>query len=365
MISISEIIQHIEQIAPPALKESYDNVGLLVGSPTHKTDKALLCIDITEEIIDEAIRKNAGLIIAHHPIIFGGIKKLTGSTYVERSIIKAIKHDIAIYAAHTNLDAITGGVSFKMAEKLHLKNCRVLQPSQGTLSKLVTFVPVSHVEPVRKALFDAGAGNIGNYDSCSFNTEGAGTFRANEHANPFVGEIGVMHTEREIRIETVFPSHLQHKIIHALRTAHPYEEVAFDVYRLQNPNPEIGMGVIGELETETDALEFAQMVKKIFSCQAIRHTAFPSKKIKTVALCGGSGSSLLHEAMAQKADAFVSADFTYHKFFDAENRIFIVDTGHFESEQFTVEIFYEILSKKIANFAFLFSEINTNPINYL
>jgi dinuclear metal center YbgI/SA1388 family protein len=364
MLKIKEIAQYLEAFAPPALQETYDNAGLIVGNPEAEVYSALVTIDVTEAVIDEAIEKNAKLIVAHHPIIFSGIKKLTGKNYVERTVLKAIKNDVAIYAAHTNLDAVTGGVNTKICEKLGLKNYRVLQPVSGQLKKLVTFIPFDSVDEVRTAVFEAGAGHIGNYDYCGYNLEGTGSFRAGESANPYVGEKGQVHYEKEIRFETIFPDWLQTKIIKALFEAHPYEEVAYDIYPLENSFEKAGMGMVGELENLLSEKEFLEILKKTFNTGCIKHTALKGKNVSKVAVCGGAGSFLLNRAIAANADFFVTGDFKYHQFFDAENRIVIADVGHYESEQFTKELFYELLTKKFPKFAVRFSEVRTNPVFY-
>jgi len=364
-MKLKQITQFIESVAPLAFQESYDNAGLIIGHPEDEISGILITLDITEEILDEAISKNLNLIVAHHPIVFGGIKKLNGKNYIERCVAKAIKNDIAIYAAHTNLDSVFGGVNSKICEKLELQNCRILAPTSGFLKKLVTFVPSSDAERVRKALFEAGAGTIGNYDSCSFNQTGLGSFRGNDQTNPYVGEKNQLHFEEEIRIETIFPKHIQSKIIQALINAHPYEEVAYDIYPLDNEYPLAGIGMIGELAKPVDELDFLRKLKTIFNSQVIKHTSLLGKPISRVAVCGGSGSSYLDKAMAQKADVFISGDFKYHQFFDAEKQIIIADIGHFESEQFTKEVFYELLTKNFPKFAIHLSEISTNPVSYL
>jgi len=363
-MNVKEVIFHIELFAPLSLQESYDNAGLIIGDLQQEVSAVLLTIDTTEAIIDEAIKCGANLIISHHPIIFSGLKKITGRNYIERTVLKAIKNNIAIYAAHTNLDAIKGGVNFKIAEKLGLSNTKILKPVTGELFKLVCFVPQAHADKVRKAIFEAGAGHIGNYDSCSYNVEGIGTFKGNENTNPFVGEKGKLHNEPETRIETIFPKYQKRKVISALLKSHPYEEVAYDIYPLENEFYGAGMGVIGEIKP-TDEKEFLKNIKNIFQCKVIKYTQLLNKPINKVALCGGSGSSFLNEAIAHEADIFISGDFKYHQFFDADNKIIIADIGHFESEQFTLEIFYEILTKKIANFAVHLPKMNSNPINYL
>lgn len=364
-MQVKDITQLIESMAPLAYQESYDNAGLIVGNAQDEISGILITLDITEEIIEEAISKNLNMVISHHPIIFGGLKKLNGRNYVERSVIKAIKNNIAIYSAHTNLDGVFGGVNSKICEKLKLQNCRMLIPMQGMLKKLVTFVPVSHAENVRNALFEAGAGQIGNYDSCSFNQLGLGSFKGNDSTNPFAGEKNRLHFEEETRIETIFPKHIQNRVIEAMINAHPYEEVAYDIYPLDNEFPLAGTGMIGELKEPVDEHHFLQSIKETFHCQALKHTELLDKPIQKVAVCGGSGSSFLNKAIAQNADIYISGDFKYHQFFDAEKKIVIADIGHYESEQFTKEVFYELLTKKFPKFAVHLSEISTNPVNYL
>ncbi|MFY9154424.1 MAG: Nif3-like dinuclear metal center hexameric protein [Prolixibacteraceae bacterium] len=362
-MQLKQITQFLESIAPLPFQESYDNAGLIIGQSTDEISGILITLDITEEIIDEAIRQNLNLIVAHHPIVFNGLKKLNGKNYIERCVAKAIKNDVAIYASHTNLDSVFGGVNSKICELLQLQNCRILAPTTNFLKKLVTFVPTAQAEQVRKAIFEAGAGQIGNYDSCSFNLNGTGTFRGNEQTNPFVGEKNQLHQEEEIRIETIFPKHLQSRIVQALLQVHPYEEVAYDIYPLDNEYAQVGIGMIGELHEPVDELDFMKNLKKTFHCQVVKHTALLGKPIRKVAVCGGAGSSYLSKAMAQKADIFISGDFKYHQFFEAENQIIIADIGHYESEQFTKEVFYELLTKKFPKFAVHLSAINTNPVN--
>jgi len=365
MVKIKDIINVIESFSPLSYQENYDNAGLITGNSDEECSAVLLTIDTIEDVVDEAINKGINLIISHHPILFSGLKTITGKNYIERTIIKAIKNNIAIYAAHTNLDSVLLGVNSKISEKLKLINCKVLVPGKNILKKLVTFIPNEHVDRVRQSLFDAGAGHIGNYDSCSYNLIGKGSFKASNKANPFVGEIGKIHFEEETRFETIFPKHLQSSILKALFQSHPYEEIAYDIYPLDNEYNQVGNGMIGELLEDTNEEQFLNQLKNIFNVPIIRHTHFLNKKIKKIAVCGGSGSFLLKDAIRHGADVFVSSDFKYHQFFDAENKILIADIGHFESEQYTKELFYDILTKKFPNFAFHFSEINTNPISYL
>jgi dinuclear metal center YbgI/SA1388 family protein len=363
-MKIKEITNYLESVAPLHYQESYDNAGLLVGDANREIDAALITLDCTEEIVEEAIENNCNLIIAHHPIIFSGLKKITGQNYVERTIIKAIKNDIAIYAIHTNLDNIKTGVSAKIAEILGVENCKILSPKKDLLRQLAVYCPVSDTEKVKEALFQAGAGDIGNYDECSFSAKGEGTFRANEGCDPHIGNIGERHTEKEEKIEVIFPKYKENTIISALKQAHPYEQVAYQIYILDNIYENVGAGIVGELAQKVDTNRFLEMLKTKMQTDCIRHTKLVKNQIKRVAICGGSGSFLLSNAICEKADIFITADFKYHEFFDGENDIIIADIGHFESEQFTKDLIYDLLSKKFSKFAVRLSKVNTNPINY-
>lgn len=363
-MTVQDIISELEKFAPPAYQENYDNSGLLTGNRSQPVTGAVVSLDCTEEIIEEAIGNKCNLVIAHHPVIFSGLKNLTGANYVQRTIIKAIRHDIAIYACHTNLDNVQAGVNKHIAGKLGLVNTRILDPKTGLLKKLVTFVPATHHEAVLDSLFKAGAGHIGNYDSCSFNAEGTGTFRGNADSIPFLGKAGELSREAEVRVETIFEAWKQNAIVAALKSAHPYEEVAYDIYALDNVHPLVGSGLVGELKTALAETEFLSLVKSTFKAPFVKHTAKTGKNIHRVAVCGGSGRFLLKNAIKASADAFITSDFKYHEFFDVEGKLLLVDTGHNESEQFTPEIFYDIIRKKFSTFAVHLSKINTNPVNY-
>jgi dinuclear metal center YbgI/SA1388 family protein len=364
-MTVREICHIIEQLYPLSYQESYDNSGLLVGSPDSPVNGILLTIDVTPDVIDDALKQGTNLIIAHHPVIFGGIKRLIGSNYTERTVIKAIKNGIAIYCAHTNLDSIWNGVSMEIAKRLELDNLKILSPATDQLVKLTTFVPNKKAEAVRLAMFNAGAGQIGDYDQCSFNLEGKGTFRAGSETNPYVGNQGELHFEPETRIEVIVPKPILPKVIQSMVDSHPYEEVAYDIYPLHNNNPRAGLGMVGNLTKPYEELDFLKKVKQIFKTGCIRHTELTGKEIRKVAFCGGSGASLLPKALSAKADIFITADMKYHQFFDADGKILVADIGHFESEQFTVDIFYDYLTKKLPNFAIRKSKVKTNPINYL
>lgn len=363
-MKIAEIIQTIEDFAPISYQENYDNAGLLVGDKLADCTGVLICLDAIETVIDEAIAKKCNLVVAHHPIIFSGLKKITGKNYIERVIIKAIKNDISIYACHTNLDNVRLGVNNIIADKIGLQNRKILEPKSGILKKLFTYVPSANKDALLNALFAAGAGNIGNYSECSFAVDGVGTFKGNENSNPVVGERNIKSTEPENKIEVIFPNYLEAKILKALKENHPYEEVAYEIISLDNSYQEVGSGLIGELEKAVDETEFLSSLKEKMQTDCIRHTSLLNRKIKKVALCGGSGSFLLSKAIAQQADIFITADFKYHQFFDADNQIIIADIGHYESEQYTAQLFNKIISEKFPTFAVQISTINTNPINY-
>lgn len=364
-MKIKDILAEIEEVAPIALQESYDNSGVQLGDVDQTVTGILISLDITEEVIDEAIELECNLVIAHHPLLFKSLKSLTGRNYIERSVIKACKHDIVIYAAHTNLDNAFGGVSYKLASKLGLQNIRTLAPQKNSLLKLATFVPLAEAERVRSALFNAGAGKIGRYDSCSYNLEGKGTFRAGENTQPFCGEPGAFHTEKEVRIETVLPVFKKSAVLRALYLSHPYEEPAYDLYPLMNDWEMAGSGVIGDLPAEEDELRFLNWAKDRLQLNCIQYSQLCGRKIKKVALCSGSGAFLIRDAIAAGADVFITGEAKYNDFYDVEDKILLSVIGHYESEICTKELFFEIITKKITNFAVHFSNVNVNPINYL
>ena len=364
-MKISQIIETLEDFAPLDLQESFDNSGLQIGDVSQTVKGILLCLDITEEVLEEALELDCNLIISHHPLLFKPIKKLTGKTYVERCVIKACKNDLVIYAAHTNVDNAFGGLNYYLADKLGLQNLRILNPKKDGLLKLVTFVPEAHAESVRNALFNAGAGCIGNYDSCSFNTSGEGTFRAGHQTHPFVGNIGELHTEPETRIETILPIQKKTAVLRTLLAVHPYEEPAYDFYPLANEWKGAGSGVVGELPYPEEERAFLQRLKTGFNLQSIKHSPLTGKMIREVALCGGSGAFLIPDAIAYGADVFITGEAKYNDYYDVENRILLTVIGHYESEIITKELFYDVITKKITNFAVHFSTTNSNPVNYL
>ncbi len=368
---IQDVINQLHELAPLAYAEDFDNVGLLVGNKEKEVSNILVTLDTLETVVDEAIEKNCNLIVSFHPIIFKGLKKLNGNTYVERVVLKAIKHDIAIFAIHTALDNTFQGVNSIICDQLNLKNKRILIPQQGTIQKLATYVPETNADALRNALFNAGAGSIGNYDSCSFNTSGIGTYKGNDNSNPVIGERGKLQKEAETQISITFQKHLQSQILKTLFQVHPYEEVAYEITTLNNTNQHIGMGMMGELKTELEEKDFLQFVKERMKSSVVRHSKLRNKAVKKVAVLGGSGSFAIGNAINAGADVFITADLKYHDFFTAENKIVVADIGHYESEQYTKTFLADYLSKKITNFApalqeskVILSTTNTNPIKY-
>lgn len=363
-LKLSAIISALESWAPRELQESYDNSGLLVGDPNSYVSGAVVTLDCTEEVVMEAKRKGAGLIITHHPVIFSGLKKLTGANYVERTVMAAVRNDIAIYAIHTNLDNVSDGVNRMICDKLGILNASILQPKQGNILKISTYVPEKQKEKVLDAMFRAGAGEIGNYSECSFSVSGLGTFRAGDGTKPFVGKKGVRHREPEAKVEVIIEDHKQHPVLAALISSHPYEEVAYDLYRLENQNNSIGAGMIGNLKNPVSWNTFLKRLKSSMKTGCIRHTDPVGDKVRRIAVCGGSGSFLLPQAISAGADVLVTADFKYHQFFDADGRIMIADIGHYESEQFTGELIISYLRQKFPKFALRLTAKNTNPVRY-
>lgn len=360
---IKEVIAHLETFAPPNYQEDYDNCGLLTGDSSWEATSVLITLDCTEAVLDEAIKNGCNLIVAHHPIVFKGLKKITGKNYVERTIIKAIKNNIAIYAIHTNLDNVAHGVNAKICEQIGITNTQILLPKNNTINKVIVYVPFNHLQQVQEAMHLNGAGNIGNYSECSFYSAGIGTFKGNDNSAAFVGKINELHHEDEYKLEVIVPKPNLKMVLNAMLAAHPYEEVAYDVLPLENTNTKIGSGLIGELHKDLSNDEFLAHLKAAMQLQVIKYTPV-SKKIKKVAVCGGAGSFLLHHAIAAGADAFVTADFKYHEFFDAENRLLIADIGHYESEIFTINLIADVILKKMPTFAVILSKTNTNPTKY-
>jgi len=364
-MKIGEITDFLEGWAHPALQEAYDNSGLILGDKNDECHSALITLDVTEEVIDEAVENDINLIIAHHPIIFKGIKRIGKNHWIDKCLRKAISHDIAIYSIHTNLDNVSTGVNKKICEKIGLGDLQVLQPKANMLTKLTLFVPKENKDELLSALFQSGAGNIGNYDECSFESAGTGSFRGNESSNPTIGKKGIREYVSESRIEVLVEKHNLGRVLSAMKAAHPYEEVAYYASDLLNENQEIGSGMIGSLDREMSAVDFLTMLKSSMQLNMVRHTRLTNEPVKKVAVCGGSGSFLLKKAIGKRADVFVTADFKYHEFFEANDQIMIADIGHYESEVFTKDLLHDELTKTFANFAFRLSKVDTNPINYL
>lgn len=359
---IKDVTAALEAWAPRSLQEEYDNSGLQVGEPEAEISSAMVCLDCTEAVVEEAAAHGCGLIISHHPVIFKGLKSLVATGHVERTILAAVKHNIAVYAIHTNLDNVLDGVNGEVAKALGLRALHVIDPKPGQLRKLVVFVPSAHADPVRQALFTAGAGHIGAYDECSFNVAGTGTFRAGEGTDPHVGERGVLHQEAEVRVEMIYSLFRERAILAAMRSAHPYEEIAYDSYPLTNGHPGIGSGLVGEWAEALDEQSFLERLKAVFGLQVVRHTRLLGRPIRRVALCGGSGAFLLGKAVASGADAFITGDVKYHEFFDVDGRLLLADIGHYGSEQFTMRLIQRRLGELFPTFAVRLTEIVTDPI---
>ena len=361
-MKLNKIIECLENWAPPSLQEEYDNSGLIIGIKQNEIKGILVTLDCTEEVIDEAIKKKCNLIISHHPLIFRPIKKITGSNYVERSILKAIKNSIAIYSIHTNLDNIITGVNSKIADKIGLKNIEILNKKSNLLSKIEFYVPKDYKENMLKKLFKIGAGKIGNYDSCSFQSEGLGTFRPDNNASPFIGKSNKFQNSNEVKVELLFENHLEKELISCLKKSHPYDEVAFYITKINNKSKLIGSGIVGNLKIDTSSL--LKKLKKVFKSKVIKHTILNKKNVNKIAICGGSGSFLINKALENNSDVFITSDLKYHDFFEGDSKMLIIDIGHYESEQFTKELIFEYLNKKLVNIAVHLSKINSNPIKY-
>lgn len=363
-MKLKEITRYLEEIAPLSLQESYDNSGLIVGHLDDEISSAIICLDSTEAVVDDAIDQGANLIIAHHPIVFSGLKKFNGDNYIERVVMKAIKHGIAIYAIHTNLDNVSNGVNAMICEALEIQQPRILSPKKDLLSKLVVYLPEENREVVKDAMFKAGAGSIGKYSNCSFSAIGTGTFKPQSGSDPHSGRIGELHSSSEERFEVLVETQVQGAVISAMKHAHPYEEVAYDLFPLKNKHSEIGAGMIGELTEAIPVKAFFDQVKKALDVTVVKHTTLTKEKVKRIAVCGGSGSFLLNAAIQQTADVFITSDFKYHQFFDAEEKTVIADIGHYESEHRVMEWIHDLLKQKFTTFTVRLTGVNTNPVHY-
>ncbi|MFM9051250.1 MAG: Nif3-like dinuclear metal center hexameric protein [Bacteroidota bacterium] len=364
MTQLRSLIRHLESFAPPVLQETYDNSGLLVGHPDMEVAGVTVSLDCTEEVIREAVANGSNVVVAHHPIVFGGLKRLTGRNYIERTVLEAIRNGVAIYAIHTNLDNVRQGVNLKISERLGLINARILSPKKGLLRKLITFCPLAHTENVLNALFSAGAGSIGDYDECSFTSKGIGSYRPLKGSAPFIGQHGVRQNEQEERLEVIFEFWKEQDILSALRSAHPYEEVAYDLYALENEHHLVGSGMIGELTEAMDEPTFMHFLKDVMKTACIRHSRLLGKKVEKISVCGGAGGFLLPDAKRAGADVFITADYKYHQFFDANGSLVIADIGHYESEQFTMHLLHDLIVQKFTTFAVRLTGVSTNPVHY-
>jgi len=364
MQHIADIINFLETIAPLRLQEDYDNCGLVCGDANTHCFGAIIALDLTDEVIKESIEKKFNLIVVHHPPIFKGLKKIDAGDPVTRMLLECIRHGIAVYAIHTNLDNVIWGVNGEIASRLGLEKIQVLSPLPGTHGQLNTYVPKDHAENVKNALFKVGAGAIGLYDECSFSCAGEGSFRALKGANPFTGTEGNRHLEQELKLEFIFPVHLQAEIISALNAAHPYETVAYNIVPLENRFLELGGGAIGTLPAPVSEKDVLERIKSVFKTGVIRHSAFSGKSIQRIAVCGGSGKSMIHSALKQKADLYFTADLGYHDFFTPAGKMLLADIGHFESEQYTSDLLERVIKEKFPTFAVLKTGRYTNPVNY-
>ena len=364
-MKVKDFTNYLEQLAPLTYQEEYDNSGLIIGDFNMVVKGVLITLDCNDKVLDEAINNKCNLLITHHPIIFKGLKKINNDSLTDKLVIKAIKNNIAIYSIHTNLDNIVNGVNSEIAKRLKLKNCRVLSSKNECLRQLVFYCPKENTTDLIEKLCSVGAGAIGNYNNCSFKSSGVGTFKPLENSNPYKGVVGKLYSSEEDRVELLFLKDKQKKIIQTLQENHPYEEIAYQIYILDNKIKSIGSGLVGELDESVDSILFLKQLKKIMNLDLVRHTYISIDKVKKIALCGGSGSFLIDEAISSKADIFITSDIKYHQFFDIDNKIILADIGHYESEQFTKNLVYDYLTKKFTKFAILLSKVNTNPINYL
>lgn len=363
-IPLRTLLACIEQWAPFSWQESYDNAGLILGDPDRNVTEALVCFDVTPEVVDEAVRIGAGLIVSHHPAIFKGIKRINPASRLGYMIKQSLCHDIAWCALHTNLDNTLNGVNSYLCEQLGLKDVQPLAPLQDIYGKLQVYVPEAYAEKLRQALAEAGCGAGARYDACSYSSRGEGRFRAGSQAHPFSGQIGELHCEAECKIECLYPLHKTRQVLDVLRTNHPYEEPAFDLLPLRNEATGQGAGAIGNLQESMQETELLDKLKELTGTHCIRHSGFRGRKIRRIALCGGSGGSFIGNACARQADAYITGDLKYHDFADAGSGTWLVDIGHFESEKFAMELIFRFIRKNFPNFAVSISEQARNPVSF-
>lgn len=329
------IMDAMDELAPRHLAESWDNVGLLVGNPAQTINKILITLDVTKAVVEQAIIDGVDLIISHHPLIFKSITTVRTDLPQGQILSSLLKSNIGVYAAHTNLDIAIGGVNDVLADALDLCGVQPLAlSSTEKLCKLVVFVPQTHVETVEEAIMAAGAGHIGNYSHCSFKTDGIGTFLPLESSNPFKGNINQLERLKESRLETIMPEKISKSVIKAMLKAHPYEEVAYDIYQLMNSGPKMGLGRIGKLVTPMLLVDFANQVKAALGISSVNVVGSCTRLVKKVAVCGGAGASLLHKAAFAGADVLVTGDVKYHEGQEAAAiGMAMIDAGHFATEQ--------------------------------
>ncbi len=364
-MKIQEVVEHLNGRFLPCYQEGWDNCGLLVGDAMQEITGTLVCLDVTMPVIEEAMEKGCNLIVSHHPLIYKGVMRLTPATETGRMLLQLAQQGICVYAAHTDLDKLSWGVSGELIQRLGVENYQVLEPVEGALKKLVTYCPTSHATKVREALWEAGAGEIGNYKHCSYQVHGEGTFCAGTSAHPYVGEIGQLHYEKESRIEVIYESRMEKKLVKKLLLAHPYEEPAFDLIALTNSYARIGLGAYGVLPQPMPTEQFLARVKETLHLPHLRCSALNNTTIEKVAVCGGSGASLIGKAKSIGADIYLCGDLKYHEFQQAEGSIILADIGHYESEQFAKEIIYREISEKFSNFATQISERDKGFICYV
>ncbi|MBW7888510.1 MAG: Nif3-like dinuclear metal center hexameric protein [Bacteroidetes bacterium] len=365
-MNVSDFITAFEKVVPPAIAWKGDNVGLQIGKPENKISSILLALDVTLEVVHEAIAKKANLIVTHHPLLFHPLKRISPDSRAGAIAMKIIEHNISLYAAHTNLDSVKNGVNFALGKKLGLKNLAVLSPVKESLTKIAVFVPLTHVEAVAEAMHSAGAGMFSKYDLCSFRTKGTGTFRGMNNASPYIGKVGMTEKVEEARIEMLCEHWKLSSVLRAMIKAHPYEEVAYDIYPLENMNSEYGLGAVGTLSNALSVNEFLRYISHVLKTPSLRYTPGNKKtKIKTVALCGGSGAEFIPNALAAGAEAFITADLKYHTFQEYEDRILLIDAGHFETEHIVLDSLRNIIQHIVGKACTIYkTKKNTNPVHY-
>lgn len=364
-----EIISLFEQFSPKKYAMEGDKIGLQVGDLSRPVKRVMIALDVLDEVVEEAISQSVNLIIAHHPPIFRSLSKITMDNPSGKLMYKLIKHDIAVYAAHTNLDVAKGGVNDLLSAALGLQDAEVLVPTyEDKLKKLVVYVPKDHVEQVKKAIGDAGAGAIGNYSHCVFSTKGIGEFQPLEESDPYIGNVNKLEHVEEVKIESIYLASNEKKIVKAMFKTHPYEEVAYDIYDLQIKGEQFGLGRIGKVE-ETTLLEFANHVKKALDVDGVRVVGNLGAKVKKVAVLGGDGNKYYSHALMKGADVYITGDMYYHVAHDAQAvGLNIIDPGH-NVEKVMKNGVAKILTKMCSDKGYevdIFpSSIHTDPFTFI